>query len=48
MAIRAGLKLGNFAHGSEPMAIRAGLKLVIGRGRAARQRPLDWDSNICP
>jgi hypothetical protein len=26
---------------SEPAAIRAGLKLVPGRGRGARQRPLE-------
>ena len=31
----------NFAHRSEPIAIRAGLKLVPGRGRGARQRPLE-------
>jgi hypothetical protein len=31
----------NFAHGSEPAVIRAGLKLVPGRGRGARQRPLE-------
>ena len=38
----------NFAHGSEPAAIRAGLKLVPGRGRGARQRPLERDPNTCP
>ena len=34
----------NFAHRSEPTAIRARLKLVAGRGRGARQRPLERGS----
>ena len=34
----------NFAHRSELTAIRAGLKLVAGRGRGARQRPLERGS----
>ena len=38
----------NFAHRSEPAAIRAGLKLVPGRGRGAQQRPLERDPNTCP
>ena len=38
----------NFAHRSEPTAIRAGLKLVPGRGRGAQQRPLERDPNTCP